>query len=63
MPKKKQKKDPILHEEEWIDFLEKQIAYYKKQEKSKQNDEIIALHQRKLDKARLVLKLLKSKKS
>jgi hypothetical protein len=52
------KQDKIKHEEQFIEHLEKQIEWYKKNDKTK--DEIAALKY-KLDKAKLVLRLLTCK--
>lgn len=54
---KKKKQNPIEHEEQYINYLEKQIDFHKKQNSLDKVEEL----KRKLSKARLVLKLLKSK--
>lgn len=49
---KKQKKDPVQHEKDYIEFLTKQIEW-----KNSQKEDVTELKY-KLDKAKLVLKLL-----
>jgi hypothetical protein len=56
---KKKKVDPVKHEQEYIEFLEKQIVW--KKANSASIEEIKKLEY-KLSKARLVLKILSVKK-
>lgn len=58
---KKPKKDPIKHEEDYIQFLEKQIEWKKKQNNYIKNSPDVKELERKLSKARLILRLLWNK--
>lgn len=56
--KKKQKKDPIQHEKDYIEFLQKQLAWMQKQQDGTISEEEIGKVRLKLSKARLILRIL-----
>lgn len=58
---KKEKKDPALHEREYIDYLEKQLAWLQKQDSGVVSKADIVKIKYKLAKARLILNLLEKK--